>query len=75
MLSNFIYDKKITVSDEEIDKIFDEIRKERRDIPEYVYDCHTLKGKKMGKTKDDFFREEEKALANKQLSIFDFLVK
>lgn len=75
LLSNFVYDKKINVSDEEIEKIFDEIRKEYRTIPDYVYDCHTLKGKMRGKTKEDFFREEEKALANKQLSIFDFLIE
>ena len=74
ILSNYIYDKKINVSDEEIEAIFDEIRKGDYDIPEYVYDCHTLKGKINGKTKEDFFIEEEKALANKQMSLFDDLV-
>lgn len=74
LLSNFIYDKKISVSDDEINRIFDEIRKEEKSIPDYVYDCHTLRGKKMGKTKDDFFKEEEKSLANKQLSIFDYVL-
>lgn len=74
ILSNYIYDKKISVSDEEIERIFDEIRKDNYQIPSYVYDCHTLKGKKMGKTKEDFFIEEEKSLANKQMSLFDNLV-
>ena len=71
LLQNFIYDKKYDISDEEIESLFDEVRKENMDIPEYVYDVHTLKGKRRGKTKDDFFRDEENALANKQVSIFD----
>ena len=29
----------------------------------------------MGKTKDDFFKEEEKALAHKQLSLFDYVLE
>lgn len=74
ILSNFIYDKKISVSDEEIERIFDEVRQSRYNIPEYVYDCHTYKGKKRGKTKEQFFIDEENALANKQLSLFDKLV-
>ena len=40
-------------------------------IPKYVYDCHTLEGKKAGKTKADFMREEEESLQYKQLSFFD----
>ena len=36
-----------------------------------VYDCHTLEGKKAGKTKADFMREEEAGLQYKQLSFFD----
>ena len=75
ILSNFIYDKKISVSDEQIERYFEEVRKDNLPIPNYVYDCHTIRGKKMGKTKADFFREEEKALANKQMSIFDLLVE
>lgn len=71
LLSNFVYDKKYDVSDSEIEKIFDEVREEHLNIPGYVFDVHTLKGKKMGKTKKDFFIEEEKNLKNKQISIFD----
>lgn len=40
-------------------------------IPAYVFDCHTMEGKKAGKTKADFMREEEEALAYKQLTFFD----
>lgn len=73
LLSNFIYDKKRGLTDEQIEAYFEEVRKEPMKIPEYTYDVHTRKGKAMGKTKEDFFREEENALANKQLSIFDYL--
>ena len=71
LLSNYVYDKKYDVSDEAIEQLFDEIRQESVKIPEYVYDVHTIKGKIAGKTKRDFFIEEENALANKQLSLFD----
>lgn len=73
LLSNYVYDKMEGVTDEQIEKLFDEVRKNPVKIPEYVYDVHTKKGKAMGKTKEDFFREEEAALANKQMSMFDFL--
>lgn len=71
LLSNYIHDKKYDVSDEEIERIFSEVREEHMEIPEYVYDVHTRKGKANGKTREQFFRDEEAALANKQMSIFD----
>lgn len=71
LLSNYIYDKKALISDEAIETLMDEVRKENMGIPNYVYDCHTIKGKKMGKTKKQFFIDEEESLANRQLSIFD----
>lgn len=40
-------------------------------IPEWVYDCHTLKGKKMGKTDWDMTTTEQKALYPKQPAYFD----
>ena len=73
IMSNYVYDKKWTISDEEINRLFDEIRNEKAEIPNYVYDCHTLKGKIAGKTKGDFFREEQDSLANKEPSLFDFM--
>ena len=73
ILSNYIYDKKYDISDQDLEKAFDEVRKENMKIPEYVYDCHTLKGKRAGKTKSDFFREEQNGLCNMQMSIFDFV--
>lgn len=38
-------------------------------IPEWVYDVHTQRGKRMGKTKGDFIREERDALVN-QSTVF-----
>ncbi len=73
LLSNYIYDKKQGLNDEEIDKYFDEVREEPISIPDYVYDVHTRKGKRAGKTKKDFFIEEENALVNKQETLFDFI--
>ena len=40
-------------------------------VPDYVYDVHTYLGKKRGKTRLDFFIEENEALKPKQLSLFD----
>ena len=39
-------------------------RQPRMEIPEYAYDCHTQKGKKLWKTKNDFIKEEQEALVN-----------
>lgn len=41
------------------------------DIPDYVYDIHTKEGRKRGKTKDDFWHDEEEGLQNKQIGLFD----
>ena len=42
-------------------------------VPDYAFDCHTLKGKGKGKTKADFFRKEEAALEPFQPGLFDDL--
>lgn len=73
LLSNYVYDKKYDITDQQIEELFDEVRREPMEIPDYVFDVHTRRGKAMGKTKTDFFIEEEKALKNKQMSIFDFI--
>lgn len=82
-LQNFIYDKRSglndmsiqdfldEVSDEDIEKLMDEVIKEPKLVPDYAFDVHTLKGKKMGKTKKQFFKEEQDALEPKQISIWD----
>lgn len=71
ILSNYVHDKMSGITDEQIESYLDEARKERPDIPEYVYDVHTIQGKRAGKTKRMFFREEQEALVNQQPSLFD----
>ena len=42
------------------------------ELPDYVYDVHTLKGRKNGKTQIDMFKEENEALNPRQMNLFDF---
>lgn len=69
-LQNFIYDRK----DVDVEKWIDDVRKESIDIPKYTYDVHTRKGKMMGRTKKEFFKEEYEALKPKQKGLFDDLI-
>lgn len=71
LLSNYIYDKKVGITDERLNEYMERIDNLNLEIPDYVYDVHTLKGKRMGKTKQDFFKEEQEALKNVQLTLFD----
>ncbi len=73
LLSNYIHDKRMQLDDAEVEKLFEEVRKEKPEIPEYVFDCHTKRGKRKGMTKQQFFIDEENALVNKQPSLFDGL--
>lgn len=41
-------------------------------IPDWVFDCHTLKGKRMGKTEVDMGEDEQAALTPHQVSFFDY---
>lgn len=47
---------------------------DKKDIPEYAWDCHTRKGKAMGKTKEDFFKEEQAGLQPEQRTLFPGLI-
>lgn len=40
-------------------------------IPSYVFDCHTYRGKAMGKTRAQFFADEQAALTPLQLGWYD----
>jgi replication-associated recombination protein RarA len=71
ILSNYVYDKKMFVSDDVIEQYFDDVRKNPIQVPEYTYDVHTKQGRMMGKTKADFFRDEQAGLANQTVSLFD----
>lgn len=73
-LQNFVYDQMAGVDAE---TLADDLRAapEYEPIPHYAYDCHTLRGKKAGATKADFFRAEHAALSPFQPGLFDHLVE
>jgi len=73
-LQNLIYDKKIGITDEEIEKILKDYKKDKEDVPEYAHDIHTRKGRTLGKTKKDFFMDEYNGLEPKQNGLFDDLL-
>lgn len=72
-LTNLVYDPK-TIDESALEKAIDEARRHPEPIPDYAHDCHTSKGKKAGKTKGDFFRDEFHALTPRQPGLFDDLV-
>ena len=47
----------------------------RNVLPEYTFDVHTARGRRNGKSKADFFREEFLGLHPKAQGEFDFLVE
>lgn len=71
-LQNFIYDKKLGVDDDELAQSLanDYDNGEYYAIPDYAYDKHTLRGKRMGKTAIDFFKDEQEALFPKGGDVF-----
>lgn len=56
---------------ENIDRWLEDARREPIPIPPYTYDVHTYRGKRMGRTKEQFFREEYEALKPRQKGLFD----
>ncbi len=69
-LQNFIYDKEMI----DVEKWLEDVRRYPIPIPEYTFDVHTRKGKKRGRTKEEFFREEYEALQPRIPGLFDGLV-
>ena len=71
-LQNFVYDQCAGL---DADKLAAELQKAGREkIPHYAFDCHTQKGRKMGKSKAEFFRDEQAALEPFQPGLFDDLI-
>lgn len=69
-LQNLVYDR----NDVDVERWIDDVRAFPIEIPPYTYDVHTRKGKKSGRTKDEFFREEYEALRPRDPGLFDDLV-
>jgi replication-associated recombination protein RarA len=71
-LQNFVYDKMAGLDPDKL--AADLLAAGREKIPDYAFDCHTQKGRRMGKTKAEFFRDEQAALAPFQPGLFDDLI-
>lgn len=69
-LSNLVYDRK----DCDVETWMEDVRKNPIPVPQYTFDCHTRRGKMMGKTKKDFFQAELDALYPRMEGLFDNLV-
>jgi hypothetical protein len=70
----YLYDQK-GISDEQVEALLEEVTEtDRKAIPEYTFDCHTARGKAMGKTKEDFLRTEFESLTPKIKGLFEDLV-
>lgn len=69
-LTNLVYDPK-AISDDQLEEDLERARESTESIPDYAFDVHTQKGRKAGKTKADFFREEYDALHPRQPGLFD----
>ena len=69
-LQNLVYDRK----DVDVERWIDDVRHYPLPIPDYTFDIHTRKGKKRGRTKEEFFREEYEALRPRIPGLFDYLV-
>ena len=72
---NLIYKKHIGISDDELKAYLEEVREEPEEIPDCALDVHTRRGRMKGKTKKDFFIEEDEALKPRQQGLFDFSVE
>lgn len=69
-LQNLVYDR----NDVDVERWIDDVRATPLPIPPYTYDVHTRKGKKRGRTKEEFFRDEYEALRPRIPGLFDDLV-
>lgn len=69
-LQNLVYDRK----DCDVEKWIDDVRRSPIRVPEYTYDVHTTIGKRRGKNKRDFFKDELAALKPREKGLFDELV-
>lgn len=73
-LNNLAVDT-ICPDDESVLAALDDARREPLEVPEYTFDVHTRKGKKAGKTREQFFQEEHAALTPRVPGIFDNLIE
>jgi len=69
-LTNLVYDA-AGIDGRQLEADLEAARMVPEAIPDYAWDCHTLRGKRAGKTREMFFVEEYDALRPKQAGLFD----
>lgn len=69
-LQNLVYDRR----DVDVERWLEDVRNRPIPIPPYTFDVHTRKGKKAGRTKREFFRDEYEALKPRMAGLFDDMV-
>ena len=70
-LTNLVYDP-AAIDPTQLEAALDEARKGPPEaIPDYALDCHTCEGRRAGKTRRDFFKDEYRALKPRQMGLFD----
>jgi hypothetical protein len=72
-LAGFVYDE---MRGSDPDTLADELRSapEYVPVPDYAFDCHTRRGKSVGKTKADVFKAKQAARVPLEQGLFDHLV-
>lgn len=73
-LSNFIYDKKDGLTVEQLENEL-ENAPAYVELPNYIYDVHTITGKRNGMTKEQFFKDEFEALKPREKGLFDDVIE
>ncbi|HPD15795.1 MAG TPA: hypothetical protein PLE19_12645 [Planctomycetota bacterium] len=71
-LTNLVYDR-AAIPTLVLEADIAEARRTREPIPDYALDVHTSEGRRRGKTKSDFFRDEFNALKPRETGLFDHL--
>jgi len=72
-LQNFVYDAQAGLDPETLAAELEQAG-EYVPIPGYAYDCHTPQGRAAGRTKAEFFRQEQDALSPFIPGLFDDLI-
>jgi len=74
-LQNFEYDREM-IDAKALARAVAEARRnpENLPLPDYTFDCHTARGRKAGRTKQQFFLTEFEALQPREQGEFDWTI-
>lgn len=75
-LTNYIYDRAM-VDAQRLEAAIEEARSQPENValPEYTFDVHTSVGRRRGRSKEQFFRDEHIALHPKEQGEFDWVLE